>query len=411
MNRLKIAVLGSTLAVAGLCAYGTANAADENKGDQAKGPQISRFLAKPLKAAQDAMKAQKFDDEIAKLKEAQAAKGEKSAYDDYVINAMLGAAYAGQHDGNDAAPALQAAALSQYATAEQQKAWLTAVVGIYYQKMDYPKAIEAGQQALKHGVTSSDMYATIALAQNALGKYKDAAATIQQVIGKQSKPDEKFLVFQWTAYTHAKDQADASKVIEKLVTYYPKPDYWLNALNPLLHMNISDAHLQLDVYRLMDDVGVLKQPRDYAEMAELAFDEGYPGEAATVLEKAFAQNAFTDPRDIMRYQHLLTGAKQRAAADQAQLPAQEEKASSAATGDQLVAVGSAYLSYGQFDKAISALTRGIAKGGLKYPEQASVLLGVAQLRTHKIAEAQKSFDKAADSGNAGYAQLGKLWGL
>jgi hypothetical protein len=53
------------------------------------------------------------------------------------------------------------------------------------------------------------------------------------------------------------------------VTYYPKPDYRLDALQPLLKMNIKDAHLQLDVYRFMNDVGVLKMANDYAQMAQL----------------------------------------------------------------------------------------------------------------------------------------------
>ena len=42
-----------------------------------------------------------------------------------------------------------------------------------------------------------------------------------------------------------------------------------------------------------------------------------PGETQSVLQKAFAKNVFTEQRDKDRYQHLLDGAKQRAASDQA----------------------------------------------------------------------------------------------
>lgn len=405
MNRSTlISLLGSACAVAALslCNVTTASAAEE------KAPSPSRFLLKDLKAAQDAMKAQKYDVEIQKLQDALAAKGQRTPYDNFLINSWLGVAYVNTKDYQKAAPALEAAAESQYANPAQQKTMLTAVVSIYSQLHEYPKAIAAGENAIRLGVTDSSIYVTVAVDQNNIGQYKDAAQTIQHLVDRQPKPEEKYLEFQWDAYTKANDQADASKVIDKLVTYYPKPDYWLNALQPLLKMNINDAHLQLDVYRLMFDVGVMK-PNQYGDMAELAFDAGYPGMTVEVLQKAFAEHAFTDQRDVMRYQHLLMGAMQKATQDEASLASQQTKAESAATGDPLVAVGAAYLSYGEDDKAASAISQGISKGGLKYPEEAQLLLGIAQLKSHNPSQAHRTFDKVASADNEGYAQLGRLW--
>ncbi len=161
----------------------------------------------------------------------------------------------------------------------------------------------------------------------------------------------------------------------------------------------------------MDEVGVLTRPGDYSEAAGLALDQGYPGETVAILQKAFANNAFTDPRDQQRYKSLLTGAQQRATTDQASLPKQEEQAHAAASGDALVAVGAAYLSYGQADKAVDLINQGIAKGNLKYADQANLLLGAAELHAHKNADAQAVFDKVAGSSNANYAHLGKLWSV
>ncbi|HEX4025155.1 MAG TPA: hypothetical protein VHX52_10710 [Steroidobacteraceae bacterium] len=405
MNRSKLVVaFGSGLALAALYVGGAAHAAD------AKQPPISGFLARPLKDAQDAIKAMDYNKAVTSLKKAQDAKGKKTPFDSYVIDVLFLQAYDGLHDRADEAPMLMQASNSQYANAEQQQSWRRVAVGIYFQDKNYAKTIEAGEEAIQHG-TSQDVYATVALAQQALGKYKDAAATVEKVIEKQPKPAENLLVFQWNAYSKIGDKADAAKVIDKLVTYYPKPDYWLNAMNPLLHMDINDAHVQLEVYRLMDDVGVLKQPRDFAQMAQLSFDQGYPGETVAILQEAFQKKVFTDPRDVLRYQHLLMGAMQRATQDQAQLPAEVQKAQAASGGDQLVAVGEAYLSYNQPDRAVPLMEAGVAKGGLKYPEEANLLLGIAQLRSHNAAGAHRSFDKVASSSNEGYAQLGRLWVL
>ncbi len=260
-------------------------------------------------------------------------------------------------------------------------------------------------------MADSDIYTTIALSQMAQGENKEAAQTIQEFIDKQPKPEEKLLTFQWNAYNKANDSADAGKVVEQLVKYYPKPEYWMNALAPLLGTNIQDAHLQLDVFRLMNAVGALANPGDYSDMAGLALDQGYPGEAVSVLQRAFANQVFTDPRDVARYQQRLSGAQQRADADQKTLTQQTQQAQSAATGDALISIGAAYLSYGQTDKAIDLINQGIAKGNLKYPEQANLLLGMAELQAHKAAEAQRAFNKVETSSDEGYARLGKLWAL
>ena len=80
-------------------------------------------------------------------------------------------------------------------------------------------------------------------------------------------------------------------------------------------------------------------------------------------------------------------------------------------GDKLVQLGGTYMSYGQYDKAVASITKGIAKGGLKSPDEANLLLGLAQLRQRNNAAAQQAFDKVASSSNNGYARLGKLWAL
>ncbi len=385
-----------------LLAFGGVNA------EEAKTPQVSHFLARDLRAAQDALKAQNYAQAVTSLRHAQGAKGDKTAWDNYVIDLLAFKAYAGERDVDDAAPMLLAAAHSQYATAAERKSWLRAVIGTYQSEKQYQKVIDLGQEYTARSY-DPDIATMIAVSQQAVGEERDAAETVQTIIEHETRPEEKYLLFQWQLYSKLGDRPNTTRVIDELVHYYPKPDYWLNALQPVLRMQISDADLQLDVYRLMNEVGVLKMPRDYAEMADLSFDAGYPGETVAILRQAFAQHAFTDPRDVLRYQHLLTGSEQKAQADEASLPTQQTKAAEDAAGDPLVAVGAAYLSYGQPETAIQLIQRGIAKGKLHNADQAELLLGIAQLRSHQAAEARRSFDGVAHSSNDGYAELGKLW--
>jgi tetratricopeptide (TPR) repeat protein len=373
-------------------------------------PTVSNKLAKPLKAAQDAMAAKNYDEAMAKIKEAQALP-EKTPYDNWVINTFLLKVYAAKSDMASEVPIIENLAQSQYTTPDQKKIYLKSVAQYYYQTKDYNKALETANEAVKAGAADSDVMGLIARSQYLTGKYKEAAATMSEIVGKQEKPDEDSLKLLWQFCDKAGDKAGAARAVEKLVAYYPKPEYWANALASLANADTKDSHLQLNVYRLMLDVGVLKRGIDYSDMAELSLDQGYPGETQSVLQKAFTENVYSEQRDKDRYQHLLDGAKQRASADLASLPTQEKDAANAPAGDKLVQVGAAYMSYGQNDKAIADIQKGIAKGSLKYPDEANLLLGIAQLRSHNAGDAQRSFEKVSSSSNPGYARLGKLWAL
>src|SRR5579862_2938077 len=81
---LGVAIVGATSLVPGK----PATAADEKSKNA-----VSKDLAKPLKAAQDALNAKKYPDAIAKLKEAEG-NPKKTPYDEHVINELAAVTYA-----------------------------------------------------------------------------------------------------------------------------------------------------------------------------------------------------------------------------------------------------------------------------------------------------------------------------
>jgi Tfp pilus assembly protein PilF len=144
-------------------------------------------------------------------------------------------------------------------------------------------------------------------------------------------------------------------------------------------------------------------------MAQIALDQGNPGEAQSVLEQAFAKNLYTDTHEKERSQRLLDKVRKVASEDRASLPRAEKDAAAAATGDAYVQVGAAYLGFGEPDKAITAINAGIAKGKLKYPDESYLLQGMAYDRGKNKAEAVKAYGKAMSDPK--YAKLAKLWVL
>ena len=388
---------------------GFAVAGDVARADE---PQVSRAVAKSLKAANDALQAKNYDEVIAKTREA-AAITPRTAYDDYVIHYMQMPAFAAQSNYTETASAIEAIIDSQYLPANMKPQLLRTLMSIDYQQKDYDKAITYGQRALAAGDLSTDTPLIVAQAFYLTNKYKEALAGMEAIVARDEqagrKPAEKSLNLVWSCALKLKDDAAAARAVEKLILHYPKPDYWRNAMAGVLANKTTDDRLLLMTYRLMAQVGILSRGADFTEMAQIALDQGNPGEAQTILEQAFTKNLYTDAHDKERSQRLLDKVKRSAADDRASLPKAEREASNAASGDGLVQIGAAYLGFGQPDKALASISAGIAKGNLKYADESYMLLGIAYQRNKNTAEAIKAFNRA--NNDAKYARIAKLWAL
>jgi tetratricopeptide (TPR) repeat protein len=402
MSRFAILAVALTCLVAGIAA--PVHAADE--------PSVSRELAKPLKALQDAVNAKQYADAIAKAKEANAI-ASKTPYDQYIINEFMLAAYAGLQNYAEAAEKAEANQSSPYTPASVKSQRVKILMGLYLQMKNYSKVLDYGAQARANGDNSSETLRIIATSYYLLGKYKEAMTTMQDLVNRADdnggRPDEKSLVFIWDCASKLNDQNVAGKTVEKLITYYPKPDYWQYAVIPMLQNKGTDDRVALNIFRLASETGVLQRGGDYVEAAQIALDQGNPGEAYSFMQAAQAKNLFTEQRDKDRAQRVTDMAKTRAADDRASMTKNEQMANGLPNGNLLVSLGAAYIGFGEADKAEGLISRGIAKGSLKYADEANLLLGIAQLKQKKTDEARKSFGKvAADSK---YSRLAKLWSL
>ena len=375
-------------------------------------PQVSRAVAKTLKAANDALQAKNYAEVLVKTREA-AAITPRTAYDDYVIHYMQMPAFAAQSNYTETANAIVAIIDSPYLASNMKPQLLRTLMSIEYQQKDYDKAIQYGQRALAAGDLSNDTPLMIAQAYYLTNKYKEALAGMEAIVARDEqagrKPAEKSLSLIWSCAIKTKDEAAAARAIEKLILHYPKPDYWANAMVGIRQDKTNDDRLKLMTYRLMSQVGILKRGEEFTEMAQIAVDQGNPGEAQAALEQAFAKNLYTDPHEKERNQRLLDKVRRSATEDRASLPKEEKAAAAAAAGDALVQVGAAYLGYGQPDKALAAISAGIAKGNLKYPDESYLLLGIANERNKNKAEAVRAFNRATNDPK--FARLAKLWAL
>jgi tetratricopeptide (TPR) repeat protein len=389
-------------AVAGLLAFACADALAQAKN--------SKALAKPLQAAQESFKAKKYQDAIAKLRVAEGTPG-KTPYDQHLINEMMSYSCVRTNDYACAEKTYEALLTDGFTTAAQIQSDVRALVTINTQLKSYDKAIEFGNRAIKEGFADEETRVLVGQAYYLKGDYKGAVRFEESHIDALTRagqvPKLDLLTITRSACVKLDDKACETRQLERLVTYYPKPEYWQGLLISLEHQATGDTN-KMQVYRLMNDVGVLTQAADYGEMGSIAMDQGAPAEAQHALENGLARGVFAnDAHALARAQRALESAKKKAAEDQASLPNQEKAADAATDGQAAATVGQVYFGYQQYDKAAAELTKALTKGGLKNAADTRLLLGTAQLKAGHKDDALKTFKQV--KGDPTLERVANLW--
>jgi hypothetical protein len=410
---LKRIVLAFSLAVgvAGLSAVllaPLAAQAQEKKPTQ----QVSAKVGKLLKPAQDAMAKNDFDTALAQTLQAKALP-DLTEFDKYQIEEFLAFIYIKKQDYPNAAAAYDAVLASGQVPPEQMVERLKIATPLNFQVENYPKAIEYGQRWIEAaGGPVPDAESLVAQAYYIQDDYPNALKHAQAAIDgarAQGQPvKEAWLQIKLGALNDVDDQPGVAATLAELVAAFPNHKYWEQLLGVTQQVEETDDRVTLNLYRLMLEVDALRRDSDYVEMAQLAMEAGVPGDAVKVLDKGFS-NKVLEKEDVARRRSLLQEAKTAAQSDQKSLATLETEARAAKAGEADVGLGTAYLSYDQYDKAAEALRRGLQKGGVKRPDEAQLLLGAALLKLNQQDEALKAFEAVPDTSK--YARVANLWEL
>ena len=373
----------------------------------------SEKVAKLLAPAQEMLKAKNYSGALGLIKQAEGV-SDKNPFDVYTIAEFACQANIGAQNFAEAAKTCEEQLNNSFMTEANVPRLVHILQALNYQIKNYDKAIEFGNRALKAGTASEEDKTILGQSYYLKGDWKGTLTTENALVDQEIKagqiPKDQQLGLILNSCIKLDDANCQQHALERLVTYYPKPDYWLFLLQRVQSSSSSGNDTNtLQLYRLMLDTDTLKNPGDFNEAAQLAVDAGSPGEAQKILEKGFAANVFTDQRIKDRNTRLLETVKKTSASDQASLAKAEKDADAAPTGAKNVALGLAYFGYGQYDKAVEQLQKGIQKGGLRNDADAHLLLGIALLKAGHKDEAAKSFKEV--KGDPVLERLASLWVL
>lgn len=367
-------------------------------------------LGKPLQAAQEMIKAGKFREALAKVREADAVSG-KSAAESLMVERMRLAAASGAGDADTAAKAFETVGNS--VSGADKLRMIESIAGTYYRAKEYAKAQQWYQRYFREGGTSSAnrtlMIQTQYLSGDLAGVSKELMADIQSAERSGAAPAEDRINMLMNAAIKQRDVGAETFALERLVMYYPKKEYWVTLLNRLQRKPGFSDRLALDTYRLSLATGSMTAGADFSEMAQLALQAGSGAEAKQVVDKGFAVGALGTGAEADRSKRLRDLIVKRT--DEAKkTAADDEKAALAAKdGNDLVTIGFNQVFEGQKAKGVQLMQQGIAKGGLKRPDDAKLHLAIAQLMAGEGAKAQATLKTVG--GSDGTADLARLWSL
>lgn len=402
----------SSLAAANVAAQ-SAPAPAASAASAPAGPAVRAEMGKPLQAAQEALRAKDGKAALARVAEMEAMPA-LTSYEVYAINRLRTVAAIDTGDHALAVSALEKVLGSEHLGASERLPMIDVMCRLALQTKDMPRAVTWLTRYKESGGTDSQLRRALpqvlAETNDHAGSVREAQLLVQADEAAGQVTPEPLLRNLAFSQNKVGDTVGYLSTLERLARLHPRQDYWNELISRVERKpGFDGTRLRLDVYRLLRAVGVALEPEELADMANRAHTAGLPAEASELLEEGFAAGAFAKSKDLPTLQKLRDQAAKAAAQDKATLADSERAALANKEGNVAVNLGFAMSGAGMHDKAVSLIEQGIAKGGLRRPDEAFMRQGVALWRAGRKDDAVKAF--AAVKGADGSADLARLWSI
>ena len=218
--------------------------------------------------------------------------------------------------------------------------------------------------------------------------------------GEGKLPKEQWYNLARFLYFDKEDFDSALDVLNTLIIYYPKKQYWVQASH--LYGEKKDEPRQLALMEAAYEQGFLDRSSELVTMAYLYLNAEAPYYAGSVIQKGFADELVEDKSK----NYELAGSAWAQAREVAKsIPMMEKAAAKSDEGELFVRLGNVYLDGDQFTKAADSVEKGLKKGGVKRPDQARLVLGMAYFNLGEYDKARRAFRAAGkDERSAKYSQ-------
>jgi tetratricopeptide (TPR) repeat protein len=359
--------LRALLSVAALATVTFASAVDaQQQGgrETRRAVVMSEAVYKQLQAAQQAMEKQDHAGALKLLGDAGAAK-KLSPYESAQIWNLAGYVHYLTEDYTQAIKAYENVLKQGDLPAALVQSTLKTLSQLYFIVEDYPRAL-INVQRLIGGVEKPDPELHLLLGQIyfQMGRYRDALEPVKTAVAgyraQGQAPKENWLLLLRVIYHELQDYRAMVTVLKELLELYPKDQYLLTLAG--VYSELGDTKKQLTYTEALYERGLLDTPGHLANLANLYLLHELP----------------------------YTREDERA------IPPLARAAKLSEEGELEVRLAQSHINLEQWDEAAAAIRRGLKKGGVKRPDTANMLLGIALFNLQQLQQARDAFTEARD---------------
>src|SRR5467141_2716357 len=369
----------------------------------AKAPTVRPEVGKPLQNAIDLLKGKKAKEALAMAREAQAVPN-KTPYESYMVTRVIAQAAAGAGEPGVAAKAFEEITGFASAADAERRQFAAAAAGQYYIAKDYAKAAElGGTDKSVHTIYVQALY----LGNNFAAAAKAISADVEAEEEAGKTPAEEELQLMANAYLQQRDTAGYGKALEKLLTYYPKRDYWQNLVYGIAGRPDFSERLALDVARLKIETGTMRTGNEYLEAAQLSLIDGFPAEAARIIDKGYGAGLLGSGPEAARHKRLKDMAAKSLAEDRKSLDAD---AAAAKDAKALFNEGFNLVLNGRSEQGLQMMENALRQGTVgRRPDHLKLQLAYAYHLAGQNQKAVQIFRSV--QGTDGAAALARAWAI
>ncbi|MDG1389663.1 MAG: hypothetical protein P8L70_03450 [Halioglobus sp.] len=179
-------------------------------------------------------------------------------------------------------------------------------------------------------------------------------------------------------------------ILEILLTHYPKKQYWVQVSH--MYGEQKKESEQLSAMETAYVQGMLDKGTEQVTMAYLYLNADVPYKAAKVMDKGLKDSSIDDKS---KNWEIAGSAWRQAQEVEKSIPAMEKAAAKSDTGELYARLGNIYLDGDDNKKAITAINKGLSRGGVKRPDNARLILGMAYFNVKQYDKARNAFKAAS----------------
>lgn len=388
---------GLLIALGGVTApFGDAHAQEKKSAKQKKKEKEERknFAAgewayKKLTAALEAMDEERYDDALSVLNEMTKRKS-LSKFEKASMYQTFAFVYSSQGKYKQAIPYFEKC-LAQDSMPEAATRQTEYNLGqLYMSNERYLDALKILEPWLKKANNpGSSAYYLVGMAHVQLENAKAALPYARMAVKKSKKPRESYLQMALALEFENKNFKHVARLLEVLITYFPKKSYYLQLSS--VYAQLGKDRQSLSALELAYLQGMLTTEHELLRLSQAYLYHDIPYKAANVLEKGIANEQIeSNAKNLQNLGDAWLHARELNKA----LGPLKQSAAKSGDGNLFVRVAQVHLERGEHSEAISALQKGLAKGGLDDPGNAYLLVGIAHSTEKRFGPARDAFAKA-----------------